>query len=90
MIGMLAFSKAGHDKQAVYMITGEEAEYVYVCDGKRRPIENPKRKNKKHIQLVKKGFDTSVGERIKGGLPVQNEEIKKVIKDFMCKEDTDV
>ncbi|MDE6128035.1 MAG: KOW domain-containing RNA-binding protein [Lachnospiraceae bacterium] len=90
MIGMLAFSKAGHDKQAVYMITGEEEEYVYVSDGKRRPIENPKRKNKKHIQPVKKGFDASVGERIKSGLPVRNEEIKKVIKDFMCKEDADV
>ncbi len=90
MIGMLAFSKAGHDKQSVYMITGEEAEYVYVSDGKRRPVENPKRKNKKHIQLVKKCCDEALGERIRRGLPVQNEEIKKAIKDFMCKEDADV
>lgn len=90
MIGMLAFSKAGHDKQAVYMITGEEAEYVYLCDGKRRTMENPKKKNKKHIQPVKKYGDSSVGERIRCGLPVRDEEIKKVIKDFMCKEDADV
>lgn len=53
MIGMLAFSKAGHDKQSVYMITGEEAEYVYVSDGKRRPVENPKRKIRSIYSLSK-------------------------------------
>lgn len=82
MIGMLAFSKAGHDKQSVYMIIGEDAETVLLCDGRLKTIEHPKKKNKKHIQPVKKGVDESVRERLIKGLPVRNEEIKKIIKDF--------
>ena len=31
MIGELATSKAGHDKDRLYMIVGEEGECVYLC-----------------------------------------------------------
>lgn len=82
MIGMLAFSRAGHDRDMVYMIVGEDAEYVYVSDGRLKPVHNPKKKNKKHIQPIKKGYGTAVGEKLLRGEPVSNEEIKKVIKDF--------
>ena len=51
MIGKLAYSKAGHDKHTLYMIVGEDAESVYLCDGRLRTVDHPKRKNKKHIQL---------------------------------------
>ena len=43
MIGMLAFSKAGHDKQTVYMIIKEDAEYVYLSDGRLKTVEHPKK-----------------------------------------------
>ena len=33
MIGELATSKAGHDKDRLYMIVGEEGECVYLRDG---------------------------------------------------------
>ncbi len=48
----MAKSKAGHDKDQVYVIVREEREYVYLADGKLRLVENPKRKNKKHIQVI--------------------------------------
>lgn len=54
IVGMLATSKAGHDKDSVYVILREEGEYVYIADGVGRTTEKPKRKNKKHIQLIKK------------------------------------
>ncbi len=54
IVGMLATSKAGHDKESLYVIIREEGEYIYVADGQGRTIEKPKRKNKKHIQLIKK------------------------------------
>ena len=54
IVGMLATSKAGHDKDFVYVIIREDGEYIYVADGKSRTVERPKRKNKKHIQLIKK------------------------------------
>ena len=82
MMGMLAFSKAGHDKQTVYMIIGETEDSVYLCDGKRRNLENPKKKNKKHIQLIKSGIDLTIQEKLLQHQTVHNEEIKKVIKDY--------
>ena len=54
MTGMLAVSRAGHDKDTTYVIIGEEDEYVYLADGRIRLVDRPKRKNKKHIQVVKK------------------------------------
>lgn len=54
MIGMLASSKAGHDRRQIYVIIGEDDEYVYLADGRNRTVDRPKRKNKKHIQIIKK------------------------------------
>ena len=54
MIGMLAVSKAGHDKRKIYVITGEDDEYVYLADGRKRTVAEPKKKNKKHIQIIRK------------------------------------
>lgn len=91
MIGMLAYSKAGHDKQTVYMIIKEDAETVILCDGRLKPLSHPKKKNKKHIQLIKKSVDADIKERLLNGSPVRDEEIKRVIKVFSKgKEEADV
>ena len=54
MTGMLAVSKAGHDKRKLYVITGEDSEYVYLADGRKRTAGAPKKKNKKHIQIIRR------------------------------------
>ena len=54
MVGMLAVSRAGHDRETTYVIIGEEGEYVYLADGRIRTVDRPKRKNKKHVQVIKK------------------------------------
>ena len=54
MVGMLAAAKAGHDKDTLYIIIEETDEYVWLTDGKYRPVAKPKKKNKKHIQIWKK------------------------------------
>ena len=46
MLGEFATSKAGHDKDRLYMIVGEEEEWVYLCDGRLRGVEHPKKKRK--------------------------------------------
>ncbi len=51
---MLASSKAGHDRRQIYVIIGEDDEYVYLADGRNRTVDRPKKKNRKHIQLIKK------------------------------------
>ena len=52
MVGRIVCSKAGRDK-GYFMVVVEEGDgFVFVCDGKERPIERPKRKNIKHIAFT--------------------------------------
>ena len=48
-IGGLVRSRAGHDKNELYVIMGLDERYVYVCDGRRHPAGKPKRKNRWHL-----------------------------------------
>ena len=52
--GMLVRSKAGHDKDRIYVVIRAEDEYVYVADGDLRPLRHVKRKNVRHLQPVLK------------------------------------
>ena len=74
----LAVSRSGHDKDSIYVIVREEADMVYLADGSRRSVEQTKRKNKKHIQLIKK-LPKEVTE-VFTQEDFQNEEIKRAIK----------
>ena len=76
-MGMLAVSKAGHDKDSVYVIIREDGEYIYVADGRSRTADRPKRKNKKHIQLIKKKkmVETENG--------FSDLEMKRVIREYL-------
>lgn len=77
IVGMLATSKAGHDKDSVYVIIREDGEYIYVADGQNRTVERPKRKNKKHIQLIKKKRMPEPGNGF------DDLEIKRSIKEYL-------
>lgn len=90
MIGMYARSKAGHDKGILYLIVGEDKESVYVCDGRTKKIEHPKRKNKKHVQPVKQYCSEGLLQRLKEGKTVQDEEIRKSIRTVEEKEGKNV
>lgn len=81
MIGMLAGSKAGHDKGMIYVIINEDTEYVYLADGETRKLLKPKKKNKKHIQIIKKCPEEDFTGRIKDGL-ADDTEIRKLIKRY--------
>lgn len=90
MIGWMACSLAGHDRNKIYIIIEETDEYVWLSDGALRPVEKPKRKRKKHIQVIKKNMDVSLAEMLqnaenagtnKAVKPVHiNETIKRAIK----------
>lgn len=81
MVGMLAGSKAGHDKDMIYVIINEDTEYVYLVDGEIRKLSKPKKKNKKHIQIIKKCPEAGFAERIKAGL-ADDIEIRKLINRY--------
>lgn len=78
MTGYLAYSLSGHDKGRVYLIMEEDGDYVYLADGDVRLIDRLKKKNRKHIQVIKKA-----GKMTDLNL-VTNEKIKYQIKQY-CK-----
>lgn len=50
----LALSLAGHDKGHYYVVVGEENDFVYVADGTLKLCTQPKKKNRRHIQLIRR------------------------------------
>ena len=42
--GMFAVSKAGHDKGRLYVIIEVDDSYVYLADGRLRPLDKLKKK----------------------------------------------
>ena len=87
MIGELATSKAGHDKDRLYMIVGEEGECFYLCDGRLRGVEHPKKKKKKHIQIIQSSAQDTLIQIIKQNLPGERDEIdrqiRKTLEDYL-------
>ena len=47
--GDLVVCTAGREKDRLMCVAEFDGRYVYVCDGKERKLDNPKRKNPKHI-----------------------------------------
>ena len=49
-----AKSLSGHDKNQYYVVLHKEGEFLLLVNGTNRPLEKPKKKNEKHIQIIKK------------------------------------
>lgn len=52
MEGRIVCSKSGRDKGLFLVVVRDEGGYLYVADGKERPLERPKRKNIKHLAMT--------------------------------------
>lgn len=57
--GMIVISKAGRDKGDWQVIMDCDGNFVTVCDGRYRPLENMKRKNIRHVQKTNHVVDLS-------------------------------
>ena len=71
--GMLVRSKAGRDKDCIYVIGDVKNEYVYLADGGLRPLSRMKRKNIRHLQPVLKRTAEDISSDI---------EIRRVIREY--------
>ena len=49
-----AKSLSGHDKDHIYYIIEEKSDFLYLVNGTTRPLEKAKKKNGKHVQIIKK------------------------------------
>lgn len=82
MTGKFAASGAGHDKGVLYVIVAEEGDFVYLSDGRLKKPEKPKKKRKKHIQLINREVDAGLKARLLAGEILRPEEIKYAIRQF--------
>ncbi|MDP4120989.1 MAG: KOW domain-containing RNA-binding protein [Bacillota bacterium] len=72
--GLVVLAKAGRDKGSFFVVTDVKDGFIFICDGKHRPLERTKKKNPGHIALT-----TSV-------LPEHsmktNREIRRALREF--------
>ena len=80
MLGKLITSKAGHDKDHLYVVIKAERDLLYLADGKYKTFEHPKKKNKKHIQPINYSISQELVQKLEAGQPVRDEEIKRELK----------
>ena len=80
--GSVVISKAGRDKGYFLAVTQITEDGIYVCDGKERPVERPKKKNPLH--LAKTHFVLSEEET------ATNRSLKRALKQISCSEESEV
>lgn len=85
MVGKIAVSMAGHDKGKAYVIVREDAEYVYLCDGRSKPLEKAKKKRKKHIALNKSFPTGEIEEKLRSGKKIYDHNIISIMKQYEMK-----
>ena len=74
-----AKSLSGHDKNQYYLVDKKEADFLYLVNGTNRPLEKPKKKKEKHVQIIKK-LPINVEEILVA--EKSNLTIKKAIKEY--------
>ncbi len=76
--GMLARSLAGHDKGRLFVILKTGGEYLWLCDGKCRTVEKPKKKKRMHVQIICRE-EKSISEALAEGKMPRDEAVRRFL-----------
>ena len=77
--GSVVRAKAGRDKGKYFVVVfAESDEYVLICDGKRRKVDKPKRKKRKHLAETGKTA-TLIREKLAAGEVVTNPLVRRTL-----------
>ena len=71
-------SVAGRDAGDLFFVLAAEGDFLLLADGKRRRVELPKRKRRKHVVLVAQS-DTPVAQKIRSSEKITNSELRRAI-----------
>ena len=75
-IGDAVLVTTGRDSGRLMRVIGLEQEKLLLADGRRRKVEQPKRKNPKHVQTVTRA-DSDVAQRLRRGELIRNSELRR-------------
>ena len=81
-VGSIVFSKAGRDKGKPFVVLRVEGDFVFLCDGKLRAADKPKKKKCKHI-AVTNTVNELIAEKIKETGKVTSAEVRKALAAFV-------
>lgn len=80
LIGRVVVSKAGRDADKQFVIVSVlNEQYVNICDGDLRKIENPKKKKIKHLKFTNVYLEEIV-QLLTNGEKVNNSRIRKFLQ----------
>ncbi len=71
--GDVVISVSGHDKGRLYVVI-QAGEFPLLCDGKRKLLKNPKKKNSRHLKETGEWVDLSSYN------PLYDAHIRKALK----------
>ena len=71
-------SIAGRDAGDLFFVLAAEGDFLLLADGKRRRVEQPKRKRTKHVMLVGES-DAPVARKIRSSEKITNSELRRAI-----------
>ena len=71
-------STAGRDEGDLFFVLDIQEEFLLLADGKRRRVESPKRKKRKHVTLVGESHSV-VAEKIRSSEKITNSELRKAL-----------
>lgn len=81
--GTLVRALAGREENELFFVVGMSDGFPLLVNGKGRKLENPKRKNPRHLCPVDAaGFDHPVIRKLKEGTPVTDRELRKALAAF--------
>jgi len=84
-IGQIVISKAGRDKGEAFVAVAlkceKDGEYAFLADGDKRPLNNPKKKKRRHLQHTLT-VDEEIANAIKNGKHLKDADFKTAIKSF--------
>lgn len=79
--GDIVISTRGHDMGEWYIVENTLGSYVFLIDGKARPVSSPKQKNVKHI-VKTNYFAEEIATKIKHRQKVYDADVQKTLKFF--------
>lgn len=84
-VGRLVCSTQGRDSGRFYLVVGIEDETkVRVADGEGRKVENPKKKNIKHLKFYD-AVAQELADKVRRGKRITNEDVRKELKSLVLK-----
>lgn len=80
--GDIVYSTAGRDSGSCFVVIAVEENFVFICDGKIRKTDKPKKKKVRHIKSGC-GHSDFISEKLKNSEIITNRELKRELRPYV-------